>query len=768
MPNVIQHKRNSTSGAVPTTGVLSQGELGINIADGKLYTKNNNNAIINIGVTSISGTLITPASGNFINNVLTGSGTVSAPSHSFNDNPNTGFYNPATNAIGIATSGVSRLHIDNLGNVGINTTAPQNGFKLDVNGAAVVRGNILTNGTIQEFGNARYQLHSGAAGNQVSYVCNGGGRFGVGFTAPSGIAAISGGVAIGSNYNLTPPTDGLIVQGNVGVGTFSPSTKLHISDTNDLNTTIEYTTTTLGFASGVRPLKLLLTGSSGVGVGAGVGIDFVTKSSSTEYTGARIVSNRTDTSNNHALTFWAGGGTISLSEYMRIASNGNVGIGTTNPAEALEISGALKLVNCSARLQRYDNSSVALSGNTNGHFGIALGNYNTLGRVFRLASYADGTNAGSFRLRDDSSGSDRLILSSAGNLGINADPADRIHVSGAQTTLRLNNSLGYDTQLRLIDSVSDWSVGVNTTNSAGSGYFNIRSNTAGLHRMVIDTAGNIGVNTNLPLQRLHVSGDINIEGSNGLRINNTATSGQYLRGDGTRFVSSSIQAGDVPTLNQNTTGSAATLTTTRTLWGQNFNGSTNVTGTLTNVGDITGTAALNLTATGGTLGLISTGSNIITMSTNGSERLRVDSSGNIGVGTSSPGYRLQVNGSFGATTKSFRINHPSKNGYSLEYGSLESPYHGVRLTGRGKVVKGVGSVILPYYLKDLIHDDDTLNIQITNYKHSKTIYVDQIDLKNDRFIVKADRAKTLGELNFFWTLTGVRKDVDHLVVEKEN
>lgn len=35
-----------------------------------------------------------------------------------------------------------------------------------------------------------------------------------------------------------------------------------------------------------------------------------------------------------------------------------------------------------------------------------------------------------------------------------------------------------------------------------------------------------------------------------------------------------------PTLNQNTTGSAATLTTTRTIWWQNFNWSANVTGTL--------------------------------------------------------------------------------------------------------------------------------------------------------------------------------------------
>jgi hypothetical protein len=40
------------------------------------------------------------------------------------------------------------------------------------------------------------------------------------------------------------------------------------------------------------------------------------------------------------------------------------------------------------------------------------------------------------------------------------------------------------------------------------------------------------------------------------------TSGQYLRGNGTNVVMSAIQAADVPTLNQNTTGTAANVTGT--------------------------------------------------------------------------------------------------------------------------------------------------------------------------------------------------------------
>ena len=55
------------------------------------------------------------------------------------------------------------------------------------------------------------------------------------------------------------------------------------------------------------------------------------------------------------------------------------------------------------------------------------------------------------------------------------------------------------------------------------------------------------------------------------------TSGSYLRGNGTNVVMNTIQAADVPTLNQNTTGSAATLTTSRSIHGGSFNGSADVT-----------------------------------------------------------------------------------------------------------------------------------------------------------------------------------------------
>jgi hypothetical protein len=61
-----------------------------------------------------------------------------------------------------------------------------------------------------------------------------------------------------------------------------------------------------------------------------------------------------------------------------------------------------------------------------------------------------------------------------------------------------------------------------------------------------------------------------------------------------------------PTLNQNTTGSAATLTTTRTLWGQNFDGSANVTGALSSVTTLAMSGQLTNTVAIGTAPLVIT------------------------------------------------------------------------------------------------------------------------------------------------------------------
>jgi len=120
-----------------------------------------------------------------------------------------------------------------------------------------------------------------------------------------------------------------------------------------------------------------------------------------------------------------------------------------------------------------------------------------------------------------------------------------------------------------------------------------------------------------------------------------------------------------------------------------------------------------------------------------------------------------------AEQKFFKIKHPDpESGYShLQYGSLESPYNGVRLTGKNKLSKGICEVYLPNYLKHLIYEEN-ISIQLTNYGHHKMLYVDKIDLKNNKFIVKGYRSKSGGPFNFYWSFTGIRKDVPNLIPEQ--
>lgn len=119
-----------------------------------------------------------------------------------------------------------------------------------------------------------------------------------------------------------------------------------------------------------------------------------------------------------------------------------------------------------------------------------------------------------------------------------------------------------------------------------------------------------------------------------------------------------------------------------------------------------------------------------------------------------------------AQEKYFRIKHPDPDSdyQYLQYGSLESPYHGVRLTGKSMLKRGESIIYLPYYIKHLIHPDD-VSIQITNKGHHKILYVDSVDINNNKFVVKGYRSKTGGPYEFYWSFTGIRKDTDRLIPE---
>jgi hypothetical protein len=133
--------------------------------------------------------------------------------------------------------------------------------------------------------------------------------------------------------------------------------------------------------------------------------------------------------------------------------------------------------------------------------------------------------------------------------------------------------------------------------------------------------------------------------------------------------------------------------------------------------------------------------------------------GNVGVGTSAPVYTLQVVGSFAATTKSFVIDHPTRAGMKLRYGSLEGPENGVYVRGR---LKG-NTIELPEYWTKLV-DPDSITVNLTPIGKHQNLYVLCI---KDNVVHVENSGLFPSKIDCFYTVYGERVDVEKLVVEIE-
>jgi hypothetical protein len=133
--------------------------------------------------------------------------------------------------------------------------------------------------------------------------------------------------------------------------------------------------------------------------------------------------------------------------------------------------------------------------------------------------------------------------------------------------------------------------------------------------------------------------------------------------------------------------------------------------------------------------------------------------GSVSIGsTAVPAYKLFVNGSFAATTKSFVIDHPTKEGHKLRYGSLEGPENGVYVRGR---LTDNNVIELPDYWTGLV-DEDSITVNLTPVGKHQKLYVEAV--ANNTVTVNSESDRPI---NCFYTVWAERKDVDKLVVEFE-
>jgi hypothetical protein len=132
------------------------------------------------------------------------------------------------------------------------------------------------------------------------------------------------------------------------------------------------------------------------------------------------------------------------------------------------------------------------------------------------------------------------------------------------------------------------------------------------------------------------------------------------------------------------------------------------------------------------------------------------SSTRIGIGISNPQYELEINGELSATNKSFVINHPTKPGMKLRYGSLEGPENGVYVRGE---LNGSNIIEVPDHWIGLVHED-SYTVHLTPIGRYSQLYVEKIENYN---VYIADNF--MNSIHCYYSVWAERKDIPKLVTE---
>ena len=493
------------------------------------------------------------------------------------------------------------------------------------------------------------------------------------------------------------------------------------------------------------------------------------------------------------IKFRTGAGSGEQTEKVRITSAGYVSIGETNPTainrqlyiasdEATAYSSSdgsnnayLRLINKNGT----DNTGV------NNHVGIEMYVATGATSVGMLSMVRTGNNIGDFTYKTRTGAStyaEHFRITSGGRIGIGTDnPSDILDVyknsstaydstdddaqrnDGASITIRNDDGTTNSFSQLVFDTAGTNQsiariVAIRSGSSSNDLAFVTEHSNTKAERLRITSSGNVGIGSNNPDKKLVVLGadcELVIDDTNGspvLRLRNNGVTGGtielnssndlFFRAGGTterlRILSTGAvriggQTDPIDIVKQSSNNGTLSFEGSA---GQLFSITNNLTsGSLFSVNDVSGLPSIDVDA--------------------GGDILIAPYSGNVGVGvTSTPAYKLEVNGSFAATTKSFVINHPTKPGMKLRYGSLEGPENGVYV--RGKTSEFI--VELPDYWTGLI-DEDTITVNLTPIGKTQTLWVQSIE----------DNKVTIGskctEVEYFYTIYGERKDVEKLEVE---
>jgi hypothetical protein len=496
-------------------------------------------------------------------------------------------------------------------------------------------------------------LRNAPAGNALQF----GTTSGVTYTerARVGINASNG---LDFAVNGTSPDVTINTSGYVGIGTSSPTNQLHITATNP---TVYLETSGGGatdsafvqkfsndfyiwnkevagklFLGTNNSTKLTIDSTGNVGIGtsspfpfssaqAGLTLSGTSGSFPTRAGALSFISQDTTSTECHihardAYMAFETGTSATSTERMRIDASGNVGIGTTSPATALDLVGEINFSGNTASFPSNSQPRLYRSGSSVGAYP-----FDAFGHLV-IQARGDGSNR-DIVFATGTAGANKTVITSSGNVGIGtSSPASKIHVSGSGAQeIRLTRTGGGDRSY--------------STSIGGSLEYNIRDETAGVNRLSISTAGNVGIGTSSPTSELTINGGAT---STDVRLQNT-NSGSGA-GNGLDIGLGSVGDNGYIYLYENGYFYFATNATERMRIDSTGNviiGSTTANAsdavTLRQDGTVFGNniqVSNGNGAVGGTTpSIYSPASATLAISTNTIERMRIDGSGNVYIGT---------------------------------------------------------------------------------------------------------------------------------------